>query len=262
MQRCCQGLPSPHTREGAGEGPELHRPCQDAHARPMDLYDSGDGLQAFPAESVRTRRGAGPAEMSSQPRGAAKGQPQTDLEEEVGELVHLYGLEDDDELADEFVHGHAPRIEVSDYSPHVTTRGEPALQQRDWGVGAEAPEADGLGFGGWGSEGQCQDLREAYRYTRGRSSEEYECYVIPEEEDEEEAADVFCATCKTPLRAAEKVLEEHREHEVAPLSEALESAKVSRSRLSSPGCRLGIAGGPVGAESQAPGAAEGRGVRR
>ncbi|XP_028358007.1 fibronectin type III and SPRY domain-containing protein 2 [Phyllostomus discolor] len=197
----------------------------------MDLYDSGDGLQAFPAESGRMRRGAAPAEVTSEPRGAARGQPPRDLEEEVDELVHLYGLEDDDELADdelgdEFVTENAPRIEVSEYAPHVGTRGEPATRQRDWRLGAEAAgEADGLGFGGWGSEGQCRDLREAYRFARGRSSEEYECYVIPEEEDEEEAPDVFCATCKTPLRAAEKELDEHRGHEVTPLSKALESAK-------------------------------------
>ncbi|XP_036909427.1 fibronectin type III and SPRY domain-containing protein 2 isoform X2 [Sturnira hondurensis] len=166
-----------------------------------------------------------PAEMTSEPRGAAKGKPQRDLEEEVDELVHLYGLEDDDELADEFVNENTPRIEVSEYSPRVATRGELAVQQRDWRLSAEAAEADGLGFGGWGSEGQCQDLREAYRYTHGRASEEYECYVIPEEEDEEEAAEVFCATCKTPLREADKDLDEHRAHELTPLSKALESAK-------------------------------------
>ncbi|KAM5291544.1 fibronectin type III and SPRY domain-containing protein 2 isoform 2-T2 [Glossophaga mutica] len=192
----------------------------------MDLYDLGDRLQTFPAESGRMRGEDVPAEMTNEPRGAAKGRPQRDLEEEeVDELVHLYGLEDDDELSDEIVNENTPRIEVSEYSPHMTGRGGPATPQRGWRLGAEAAEADGLGFGGWGSEGRHQDLREAYRYTHGRASEEYECYVIPEEEDEEEAADVFCATCKTPLRAAEKVLEEHREHEVTPLSKALESAK-------------------------------------
>jgi hypothetical protein len=71
-------------------------------------------------------------------------------------------------------------------------------------------------------------LREAYRYTQGRASEEYECYVIPEEEDEEEAADVFCVTCKTPVRADGKNFDDHREHEVTPLNKALESAKVRR----------------------------------
>ncbi|KAM7048306.1 fibronectin type III and SPRY domain-containing protein 2 isoform 1-T4 [Molossus nigricans] len=191
----------------------------------MDLYDSGDRLQIFPEESSRMRREVIQAEMTSEPRGAVKGKPQRDLEEDVDELVHLYGLEDDDELGDEFVNVNTPRIEISEYSPYMMARREAAMEQRDWRCSGEAAEAEDLSFGGWGSEGQCQDLREAYRYTHGRASEEYECYVIPEEEDEEEAADVFCVTCKTPIRALEKVLDEHKEHEVIPLSKALESAK-------------------------------------
>ncbi|XP_054569178.1 fibronectin type III and SPRY domain-containing protein 2 [Eptesicus fuscus] len=163
--------------------------------------------------------------MTSEPRGAARGTSPRDLEEEVDELVHLYGLEDDDELGDEFVHENMPRIEVSEYPAYMVAGREPAVEQRDWRLSGEAAEAEDLGFGGWGSEGQCQDLREAYRYTHGRASEEYECYVIPEEEDEEEAPDVFCVTCKTPIRALEKVLDEHQGHEVTPLSKALESAK-------------------------------------
>ncbi|XP_023602693.1 fibronectin type III and SPRY domain-containing protein 2 isoform X4 [Myotis lucifugus] len=163
--------------------------------------------------------------MTSEPRGAARGMSQRDLEEEVDELVHLYGLEDDDELGDEFVNENMPRIEVSEYPAYMVAGREPAVEQRDWRLSGEAAEAEDLSFGGWGSESQCQDLREAYRYTHGRASEEYECYVIPEEEDEEEAPDVFCVTCKTPIRASEKVLDEHKEHEVTPLSKALESAK-------------------------------------
>lgn len=168
--------------------------------------------------------------MTSEPRGAARGTSPRDLEEEVDELVHLYGLEDDDELGDEFVHENMPRIEVSEYPAYMAAGREPGVEQGDWRLGGEATEAEDLSFGGWGSEGQCQDLREAYRYTHGRASEEYECYVIPEEEDEEEAPDVFCVTCKTPIRALEKVLDEHKEHEVTPLNKALESARVSGSR--------------------------------
>ncbi|XP_070259069.1 fibronectin type III and SPRY domain-containing protein 2-like [Myotis yumanensis] len=163
--------------------------------------------------------------MTTEPRGAARAMSQRDLEEEVDELVHLYGLEDDDELGDEFVNENMPRIEVSEYPAYMVAGREPAVEQRDWRLTGEAAEAEDLSFGGWGSESQCQDLREAYRYTHGRASEEYECYVIPEEEDEEEAPDVFCVTCKTPIRALEKVLDEHKEHEVTPLSKALESAK-------------------------------------
>lgn len=212
--------------EEAGDALELDRSTapRDFHFYPMDLYDSEDRMPIFPEESSRMRREV-QAEMTSEPRGAAKGRPQRHFEGEVDELVHLYGLEDDHELGDEFVDENMPRIEVSEYPPYVMTRGEPSREQRDWRLTGEAAEAEDLSFGGWGSEGQCQDLREAYRYTHGRASEEYECYVIPEEEDEEEAADVFCVTCKTPVRAVEKAFEEHKEHEVTPLSKAVESAK-------------------------------------
>lgn len=214
--------------EGAGEAPGLGRSAasKDFRFYHTDLYDSEDRLQIFPEESTRMRREGVQAEMTHEPmRGGVKGKAQRDLGEEVDELVHLYGLEDDHELGDEFIEENTPRIEVSEYPSYMMMGSE----QRDWRLTGEAAQGEDLGFMGWGSVGQCQDLREAYRYSHGRASEEYECYVIPEEEDEEEAADVFCVTCKTPIRASEKDQDEHKQHEVTPLSKALESAKVSRS---------------------------------
>ncbi|XP_061037725.1 fibronectin type III and SPRY domain-containing protein 2 isoform X2 [Eubalaena glacialis] len=211
----------------AGEAPGLGRPTasKDFHFHHTDLYDSEDRLQIFPEEDTQMRREVVQAEMTNEPREPMKGKAQRDLGEEVDELVHLYGLEDDHELGDEFIDESTPRIEVSEYPPYMMMGREPLREQRDWRLSGEAAKAEDLGFGAWGSAGQCQDLREAYRYTHGHASEEYECYVIPEEEDEEEAADVFCVTCKTPIRASEKVFDEHKEHEVTPLSKALESAK-------------------------------------
>ncbi|KAM9586052.1 fibronectin type III and SPRY domain-containing protein 2 [Trichechus inunguis] len=213
--------------EEAGEKPGLDWSAapKDFQFYHMDLYDSEDRVQLFPEEHTRMRREVVQAEMTKEPRAAAKGRAQRDLQEEVDELAHLYRLEDDQELGDEFVGENTLRTGVSDYPPYVMKSRESAREQRDWRFGGEAAEAEDLSFGGWGSRGQCQDLREAYRYTRGRSSEEYECYVIPEEEDEEEAPDIFCVTCKTPIRACEKVLDEHKEHEVTPLDKALENAK-------------------------------------
>ena len=214
--------------EGAGEAPGLGRSAasKDFRFYHMDLYDSEDRLQIFPEESTRMRREGVQAEITHEPmRQGVKGKAPRDLGEEVDELVHLYGLEDDHELGDEFIEENTPRIEVSEYPSYMMMGSE----QRDWRLTGEAAQGEDLGFMGWGSAGQCQDLREAYRYSHGRASEEYECYVIPEEEDEEEAADVFCVTCKTPIRASEKDQDEHRQHEVTPLSKALESAKVSRS---------------------------------
>uniref|UniRef100_A0A8B9XIR7 Fibronectin type III and SPRY domain containing 2 n=1 Tax=Bos mutus grunniens TaxID=30521 RepID=A0A8B9XIR7_BOSMU len=210
--------------EGAGEAPGLGRSAasKDFRFYHMDLYDSQDRLQIFPEESTRMRREGVQAEMTHEPmRGGVKVKAPRDLGEEVDELVHLYGLEDDHELGDEFIEENTPRIEVSEYPSYMMMGSE----QRDWRLTGEAAQGEDLGFMGWGSAGQCQDLREAYRYSHGRASEEYECYVIPEEEDEEEAADVFCVTCKTPIRASEKDQDEHKQHEVTPLSKALESAK-------------------------------------
>ncbi|XP_067554195.1 fibronectin type III and SPRY domain-containing protein 2 isoform X1 [Pseudorca crassidens] len=211
----------------AGEAPGLGRPAasKDFHFRHMDLYDSEDRLQIFPEEDTQMRREVVQAEMTNEPRQPMQGKAQRDLGEEVDELVHLYGLEDDHELGDEFIDKSTPRIEVSEYPPYMMMGREPLREQRDWRLSGEAAKAEDLGFGAWGSAGHCRDLREAYRYTHGHASEEYECYVIPEEEDEEEAADVFCVTCKTPIRASGKVLVEHKEHEVTPLGKALESAK-------------------------------------
>lgn len=216
--------------EEAGEAPGLGRPAapKDFHFYHVDLYDSEDRLQIFPEGNTRMRREVVQAEMTNEPRAAVKGKAPRDLEEEVDELVHLYGLEDDHELGDAFVDESMPRIEVSEYPPYGMMGREAAREQRDWRLSGEEANAEDLGLGGWGSADQCQDLREAYRYTHGRASEEYECYVIPEEEDEDEAADVFCVTCKTPVRALE-VSDEHKEHEVTPLHKALESAKVNRS---------------------------------
>ncbi|XP_041497585.1 fibronectin type III and SPRY domain-containing protein 2 [Microtus oregoni] len=205
--------------EDAGEELGLggSRAPTDFHFYHMDLYDSEDRLQLFPGESGRIRSKVNQAELTSEPRGAGDSKS---LPKEVDELVHLYGLEDDHELGDEFVDEH--RLETLEYPPYGPRRRDPAREQRDWGL-SEAAEAEDLGYG---LPGQCQDLREAYRYTHGRASEEYECYVIPEEEDEEEEpVDVFCATCKTPVRTAEKDVEAHEGHEVMPLNKALESAK-------------------------------------
>ncbi|XP_008831251.1 fibronectin type III and SPRY domain-containing protein 2 isoform X3 [Nannospalax galili] len=204
--------------EEAGEEPGLGRSTapRDFHFYHMDLYDSEDRLQLFPGENNRIRREVIEAEMTKEPRGAGEGKP---LQEEVDELVHLYGLEDDHELGEEFVDEH--RLGAFGYPPYGMKRRDLAREQRDWRLSGEAAEAEDLDYGGQVLAGQCQTLREAY----GRASEEYECYVIPEEEDEEEPADVFCITCKTPIRAVEKEFDEHKDHEVTPLNKALENAK-------------------------------------
>ncbi|XP_006885194.1 PREDICTED: fibronectin type III and SPRY domain-containing protein 2 isoform X1 [Elephantulus edwardii] len=213
--------------EESGEEAGLDRPSapRDFLFYHMDLYDSEDRVQIFPEENTRLRREVVAVGMSQESRSAVEGQAQIDLPEGVDELAHFYGLEDAQELGDEFVGEDTLRRGFLEYPPYSMKRKELAREQREWRFGGDMAEAEDLSYGGWGSRGQCQDLREAYRYTRGRSSEEYECYVIPEEDDEEEAPDIFCVTCKTPVRASENVLDAHKDHEMTPLSKALESAK-------------------------------------
>lgn len=192
----------------AGGAPEVHRsPApRDSRFYATDPYDPEDRLQPFPEEHTRPGRHV-PAEMTSEPAGAAPGEAQGDLEEEVEELEDAYAPRGGGEWG-------ARRAEVPEPRLHLPAAGA----QWDARPGAEAEDA------GWDAASQA--LREAYRHAHGRASEEYECYVIPEEEDEDEAALGFCVTCRAPVRASE-VPGARGEHEVTPLSQALESAKVN-----------------------------------
>ncbi|XP_039072458.1 fibronectin type III and SPRY domain-containing protein 2 [Hyaena hyaena] len=197
----------------AGGAPEVHRsPApRDSHFYAVDPYEPEDRLQPFPEEHTRPGRHV-PAEMTSEPAGAAPGEAQGDLEGEVEELEDAYALGGGGEWGAALAGGSARRAEVPEPRLHLPAAGA----QWDRRPGAEAEDA------GWGAASRA--LREAYRYAHGRASEEYECYVIPEEADEDEAALGFCVTCRAPVRASE-VPGAHGEHEVAPLSQALESAK-------------------------------------
>ncbi|XP_021120538.1 fibronectin type III and SPRY domain-containing protein 2 isoform X2 [Heterocephalus glaber] len=170
------------------EEPRLDRsPApEDFHFYHMDLYDCEDTLQSFPEGNTRLRRETVQAEGG--PGQAGEGQAQRDLQE-VNEFIHLYGLEDDHELGDEFLD--EDRMGRSAYPPYGLKRREPAREQRDWRLGEE-DEAEDQGYAGWGMAGQSQALQEAYR---------------------------------TPIRGVEKDIDEHKEHEVTPLNKALESAK-------------------------------------
>ncbi|XP_074151404.1 fibronectin type III and SPRY domain-containing protein 2 [Sminthopsis crassicaudata] len=196
----------------------------------MDLYDSEDRL-IFPEEKIQMR-----GEVLKEPK---RGERTPELstathdQNEVEELARYYGVEDDKELEDEIEVGSVLRAGASDYQsatsslrPHmVPKRREPGREEKDWQYLGEEEDEEDDGFPTWGPRGHYQELREAYRYTRGRSSEEYECYVIPEEEDEEEAADVFCVTCKIPIRAFDNLFGEHKDHEVTQLNTAAENAR-------------------------------------
>ncbi|KAG8516383.1 Fibronectin type III and SPRY domain-containing protein 2, partial [Galemys pyrenaicus] len=199
---CCPG-PSPTMEDGAGD-PTAPR---EFPYYPLDLYDSEDRLPLFP---------------EGNPRGGGLG-AQGDQEEE-DELVRLYGLKDAQELGGEAGDESSPRAEVSGFAPYTLRRRGPAREQWGWRPGGEAAGPGDPGFGAWGPAGRRPDWRDTYGHPLGRAGEEHECYVIPEEEGEEEPR-AFCVTCRALLRGPEGASEEHRGHEVAPLSQALESAK-------------------------------------
>ncbi|XP_036591548.1 fibronectin type III and SPRY domain-containing protein 2 [Trichosurus vulpecula] len=197
----------------------------------MDLYDSEDRLKIFPEEKIRVR-GEIAKESKRGERAPELNLATHDVQKEVEELAQYYGLEDDKDLEGEIEVGSMLRSGISEYRsapsslrPHtVPKKRDPGREEKEWQyLGEEADEEDR--FPAWGSRGQYQELREAYRYARGRSSEDYECYVIPEEEDEEEAADIFCVTCKIPIRAFDNLFGEHKGHEVTQLNTAAENAR-------------------------------------
>ena len=78
------------------------------------------------------------------------------------------------------------------------------------------------------SKARAEDEAESHIWSReGLSSsgvsDEWNSQAVSEEE---EAADVFCSTCKMPIRAFDKLFGEHKDHEVAQLPSAVESEKV------------------------------------
>ncbi|XP_069481080.1 fibronectin type III and SPRY domain-containing protein 2 [Ambystoma mexicanum] len=73
---------------------------------------------------------------------------------------------------------------------------------------------------------------ELLSFTMDKKEEEIaiECEIVEENEDlppqeEEEVPDIFCVTCKTPIRAFEKLFGSHKEHEVTQLPSAVEDFK-------------------------------------
>lgn len=123
------------------------------------------------------------------------------------------------ELGDEFIEENTPRIEVSGnilYDDEVSRETGDLLVRRlrvrtwaSWG-GAQQASARTCG----------KPIGTATAVPAG-----YECSTSSQRRGRGRAADIFCVTCKTPIRASEKDQDEHKQHEVTPLSKALESAR-------------------------------------
>uniref|UniRef100_A0A6I8N777 Fibronectin type III and SPRY domain containing 2 n=1 Tax=Ornithorhynchus anatinus TaxID=9258 RepID=A0A6I8N777_ORNAN len=190
----------------------------------MDLYDSQDGRKFFPEKPAGPQRGTS-REMTGDREDGEGGPepPASDRRREAEDPSWPCGLDGDEAglpLGAAIAGSQAGRDPRLAHWP-------PPEEQDYWADPSEGEEeGEGMGgHGGRGSPGRLRESRDVYRCLRGRSSEDFECYVIPEEDDEEEAEDVFCVTCRTPIRAVEVASGEHKEHQISQLASAIETAK-------------------------------------
>lgn len=206
----------------------------------MDLYGSKERFDIFPEELS----GQGDRSLRDMKRDSAPSSENVqhsqesgyDLGKEVAELAKMYGIDEDREKELELLGGHTEMVE-SRWSParigkagssgsiyNASKSSSPAQNQ------SQSPKQEGLP----GKTSQDEDQNKARaedespiwsreELNSSSKSEEWNSQAISEEE---EAADVFCSTCKIPIRAFDKLFGEHKDHEVAQLPGAVESEKV------------------------------------
>ncbi|XP_039347511.1 fibronectin type III and SPRY domain-containing protein 2 isoform X2 [Mauremys reevesii] len=218
----------------------------------MDLYESKGRLEIFPEEPAG--RGDGvlgeTSEVSTGPGEDFRSSDRSayDLEKEVDELTKLYGLDEDKEIDQELLGGNIATAGI------LESKETPALKEDvaagSYGSIYNAPKSSSPVNGsqhkehmesteeqelpGKDSQDESQHLHNAKAYdelhNHASSKEELRSDDRQDEQSiqpnsEEEAADIYCATCKIPIRAFDKLFGDHKEHEVTQLSNAVESAK-------------------------------------
>ncbi|GAB0194149.1 fibronectin type III and SPRY domain-containing protein 2 [Grus japonensis] len=207
----------------------------------MDLYGSKERFDIFPEEpSGQGDRSLGDTRRESALSSKKFQRSQEagyDLEKEVAELAKMYGLDEDREKELELLGGHLEMVEsrwppartekagsqssicnASKHSLPVKDRSQSTKQQGLPGKAAQDEDQ---------SKARAEDEAESHAWSReelssGGMSDEWSSQAVSEEE---EAADVFCSTCKMPIRAFDKLFGEHKDHEVAQLPSAVESEK-------------------------------------
>uniref|UniRef100_A0A8C8ATT6 Fibronectin type III and SPRY domain containing 2 n=1 Tax=Otus sunia TaxID=257818 RepID=A0A8C8ATT6_9STRI len=117
----------------------------------------------------------------------------------------MYGLDEDREKELELLGGHLEMVE-SRWPPGLP--GEASLDEDQSKAIAEDETESHV----WSREGLSSSVM----------SDEWNSQAVSEEE---EVANVFCSTCKMPIRAFDKLFGEHKDHEVAQLPSAMESEK-------------------------------------
>ncbi|XP_032838910.2 fibronectin type III and SPRY domain-containing protein 2 [Tyto alba] len=224
--------PVPESSETEGEGLIFYH---------MDLYGSKERFDIFPKEIS----GQGDRSLDDTRRESALSSKKFqcsqeagyDLEKEVAELAKMYGLDEDREKELELLGGRLEMVEsrwppartekagshssiynASKSSSPVKDQSQSTKQQ---GLPGEASLDEDQ------SKPRAEDEAESHIWSReGLSSsgmsDEWNSQTVSEEE---EAADVFCSTCKMPIRAFDKLFGEHKDHKVTQLPGAMESEK-------------------------------------
>ncbi|KAK4820610.1 hypothetical protein QYF61_001916 [Mycteria americana] len=207
----------------------------------MDLYGSKERFDIFPEEpSGQGDRSEGDTRRESALSSEKFQRSQEagyDLEKEVAELAKMYGLDEDREKELELLGGHLEMVESRWPPAHTEKAGSqgsiynasksnsPVKDQtqstKQQGLPGEASQDEDQ------SKARAEDEAERHTWSReglssGGMSDEWSSQAVSEEE---EAADVFCSTCKMPIRAFDKLFGEHKDHEVAQLRSAVESEK-------------------------------------
>uniref|UniRef100_A0A672UU84 Fibronectin type III and SPRY domain containing 2 n=1 Tax=Strigops habroptila TaxID=2489341 RepID=A0A672UU84_STRHB len=193
----------------------------------MDLYGSKERFDIFPEElSGQGERSLGDTRRESALSSEKFQHSQEagyDLEKEVAELAKMYGLDEDREKELELLGGHL-EVAESRWPPARTEKARSRDQSQSTklqGLPGEASQDEDE------SKARAEDEAESpIRSGEGLSSsgisDEWNSQAVSEEE---ESGDVFCSTCKMPIRAFDKLFGEHKDHEVTKLPSAMESEK-------------------------------------
>uniref|UniRef100_A0A8B9S4A4 Fibronectin type III and SPRY domain containing 2 n=1 Tax=Apteryx owenii TaxID=8824 RepID=A0A8B9S4A4_APTOW len=207
----------------------------------MDLYGSKERFDIFPEESHgqgdRSLEDIREESALSSKKLQSTQEAGYDLGKEVEELAKMYGLDEDREKELELLGGHLVMVESKRPPTHTGKAGSQGslynASKSSSPVKDQSQSIKQQGFIHEASQDEDQNKAgaddEAQSHARSREglsscgvSDERSSQAVSEEE---EAADVFCSTCKIPIRAFDKLFGEHKDHEVAQLPSAVESEK-------------------------------------
>ncbi|XP_030352591.1 fibronectin type III and SPRY domain-containing protein 2 [Strigops habroptila] len=207
----------------------------------MDLYGSKERFDIFPEElSGQGERSLGDTRRESALSSEKFQHSQEagyDLEKEVAELAKMYGLDEDREKELELLGGHL-EVAESRWPPARTEKARSRgsmynASKSSFPVKDQSQSTKLQGLPGEASQDEDESKARAedeaespIRSGEGLSSsgisDEWNSQAVSEEE---ESGDVFCSTCKMPIRAFDKLFGEHKDHEVTKLPSAMESEK-------------------------------------